>query len=65
MPGSAFLRTETELTVRLCYIDFCGQSAFEALETNRVKLDDEFVKNLAPRVYNGIKALKEFVIKYT
>ena len=43
MPGHAFLRPDTELTTRLCFVDFDGDAAASAYEngedvTTRVTL---------------------------
>lgn len=32
MPGHAFLRPETELTTRLCFVDFDGDAAARAVD---------------------------------
>ena len=69
LPGSDFLRSETEFNVRLCYVDFDGKVAMDLLK-NYANLDNKstaniFVKRAAPRVVEGIKRLKAFVQSYS
>ena len=69
LPGSDFLRSETEFNVRLCFVDFDGKVAMDLLK-NYANLDNKstaniFVKRAAPRVVEGIKRLKAFVQSYT
>jgi len=69
LPGSDFLRTESELNVRLCFVDFDGQIILDWLQSdysmNEFELNDEFVQKAAPRVVEGIKRLKKFALEYS
>ncbi|PIK55527.1 putative aspartate aminotransferase [Apostichopus japonicus] len=61
--GPAFLRPETELTVRLCFIDFDGAKALE--ESTRMglnrPLDDKFVAQHCSSMYTAINKLAKWV----
>ncbi|CAH1772640.1 unnamed protein product [Owenia fusiformis] len=65
--GPAFLRPEHELTTRLCFVDFDGKPALEAYRAlgPDPTLDDSFIQQYCPNVYNGIQALKKWVVKYS
>jgi len=69
LPGSDFLMPESDFSVRLCFIDFDGKIAMDLLQSaacvNELELGDEFVEEVAPRVVEGIKRLKEFALNYT
>ena len=60
--GPAFLRPETELTTRLCYVDFDGDIALK--ESIRLGLSqplpEDFVKEYCTQMYDGIKVLKNW-----
>jgi len=68
LPGSDFLRSESEFNVRLCFVDFDGKIALDLLQSdplvNDFELTDEFVKKAAPRVVEGIERLKKFAMNY-
>ena len=64
LPGSEFLRPAHELTVRLCYVDFDGTSAMQALERGET-LDQDFMHAYMGNLVKGIAMLKQFVKKYS
>lgn len=63
--GPAFLRPETELSFRLCYINFDGRKALE--ESRKIglntELTDEFIKINCKSTVDGIYALKDWTLK--
>ncbi|XP_045207960.2 aspartate aminotransferase-like [Mercenaria mercenaria] len=63
--GPAFLRPETELTVRLCYVNFDGAKALA--ESERIGLGaclpDNFVQTQCSHLHEGIQALKQWIKK--
>merc|ERR1711892_140274 len=65
MPGGpSFLRPESELSTRLCYIDFDGGEAIRQSELVGLdcELPDDFVKQAVPSMYEAMEKLKAFVI---
>ncbi|KAI0221910.1 hypothetical protein LSAT2_026841 [Lamellibrachia satsuma] len=62
--GPAFLRPLTELTTRLCYVNFDGAVALG--ESERLGLETplpaDFVQKHCTRLYDGIQALKSWVL---
>ena len=54
--GPAFLREETELTTRFCYVNFDGAEALRQSEARGLdtELDDEFVKEYCALVHEGV-----------
>lgn len=56
LPGSAFGRSETELSLRLAFVDFDGAAALDAVSAGE-SLDETFVKRHCPRVFEGIEAM--------
>ena len=56
LPGSAFGRPDTELSLRLAFVDFDGELALRAL-SNGETLDEAFLNRHCPRVMEGIRAM--------
>lgn len=65
--GPAFLRPDSEFTVRLCFTDFDGDEALKAsMKIGRARpLTDEFLKYYCKNVVEGVEVLKNWVIKNT
>ena len=69
LPGSDFLRDESELTVRLCFVDFDGDVPINHYLNDNVTVPtsmsvDEnaaFIEKFMPRIKEGVKRLVEFV----
>lgn len=63
--GPAFLRPETELTIRLCYVNFDGAKALAASERIGLEssLPENFVQSQCSQLYDGIQVLKQWVKK--
>ncbi|XP_074653756.1 aspartate aminotransferase-like isoform X1 [Tubulanus polymorphus] len=63
--GPAFLRPSTELTVRLCFVNFDGALALKASRDIGldVNLDDQFIQTYCQVTYDGIKALVKWVVE--
>jgi aspartate aminotransferase len=63
LPGSAFGRPPTELTVRLAYVDFDGQKALSAVAVipKEQPLDDSFLLRHAPRVLEGLDRITSWL----
>ncbi|MEW5918814.1 MAG: pyridoxal phosphate-dependent aminotransferase, partial [Gemmatimonadota bacterium] len=58
LPGSAFGRPESELTLRLSYVDFDGAAALEALrQSGRADVDDAFLERHCGRVLDAIDTM--------
>ncbi len=60
LPGSCFGRPETELSLRLAYVDFDGAAALDALAAGE-NLDAAFLKRHCSRVVEGIEAMANWV----
>ena len=60
LPGSAFGRPQSELSLRLAFVDFDGAAALEALSAGET-LDGAFLKRHCPRVVEGIEAMARWV----
>ncbi|MBL4539037.1 MAG: aminotransferase class I/II-fold pyridoxal phosphate-dependent enzyme [Oceanicaulis sp.] len=56
LPGSAFGRPESELSLRLAFVDFDGELALRALSEGET-LDEAFLNRHCSRVIEGIKAM--------
>jgi aspartate aminotransferase len=54
LPGSAFGRPESELTLRLSYVDFDGGRALAALRESQGTIDDSFLEKHCGRVLEAI-----------
>ena len=63
LPGSNFGRFETELTARLAYVDFDGAAALQASKVETTGLSNDFLRNYAPNVINGIDKMAEWTQK--
>ena len=63
LPASAFGFSESSLYTRLCYVDFDGTAAINALQADASIIDQphEFTKNYAPSVYDGVQAICDYV----
>ena len=57
MPGHAFLRPETELTTRLCFVDFDGDAAVRALQNG----EDATSKVICARYRACLFTCKHFI----
>jgi len=67
MPGGpSFLRPNSELSTRLCYIDFDGGAALRA--SSAIGLDNDlpadFVEMHVPTMFDAMAKLCDFVKKY-
>ncbi|WP_345273990.1 pyridoxal phosphate-dependent aminotransferase [Flaviramulus aquimarinus] len=60
LPGSDFYFKEEDLFFRLAFVDFNGKKALNGIE-KKGNIEDTFVQNYCPNVYNGIEKLKLFV----
>ena len=58
LPGSDFGFKENKLLARLSFTDFDGQVFFE--KTHNEKLDNQTIKNFAPKVVEGVNRLKNW-----
>ncbi|XP_071157014.1 aspartate aminotransferase-like [Mytilus edulis] len=65
--GPAFLRPVEELTTRLCYVPFDGKGALQASRKLGLEkpLPEKFVQEYCTPVYDGIQALKTWVMKHS
>ena len=63
LPGKAFGAEETILTLRLSGCDYDGTKALSAYLSGK-PLDNDFVKDYAPRVLKAIDLFGEFLEKY-
>ncbi|CAI9735036.1 aspartate aminotransferase-like [Octopus vulgaris] len=61
--GPAFLRPESELTTRLCYVNFDGKKALQ--KSREIGLDkplpEDFIKEQCSPLYHGIQAIVSWV----
>lgn len=64
LPGSDFGRPPRELTCRLAYVDFDGETALAAADPDAT-LDDAALRRLCPRVLDGIDRLCEWAERGT
>ncbi|CAG0895313.1 unnamed protein product [Cyprideis torosa] len=66
LPGEAFLRPSSELTTRLCFINFDG-GPFLASILDRLPgatITDEDIRRFCPKTVQGIEAIKAFIMKH-
>ncbi len=63
--GPAFLRPETELTFRLCYINFDGKIALEASRELGMdtEISDDFLKLYCSNTLEGVNRLKQWTLQ--
>lgn len=61
LPGSHFGRPESELTIRMAYVDFDGDVALKQSFYTETELGELFVKDLAPNVIEGVNALCDWL----
>lgn len=63
LPGSAFGRPESELTLRLAYVDFDGARAIAASEQipGATPLDAAFLQTYCPSVVTGVDRLVDWI----
>lgn len=59
LPGSSFGRPPSELSLRLAYVDFDGDTALEHARDEVI--DEAFVRRYCPRVTDGIERMAEWV----
>uniref|UniRef100_A0A0L8GXF4 Aminotransferase class I/classII large domain-containing protein n=1 Tax=Octopus bimaculoides TaxID=37653 RepID=A0A0L8GXF4_OCTBM len=63
--GPAFLRPESELTTRLCYVNFDGKKALQ--KSREIGLDkplpEDFIKKHCSPLYDGIQAIVSWVLE--
>ncbi|BBM82712.1 pyridoxal phosphate-dependent aminotransferase [Candidatus Uabimicrobium amorphum] len=59
LPGSDFLRCESEYTVRMAYVDFDGKKALEACEKSEP--DEKFLSVYCPKIQRGIEKMTEWI----
>ena len=62
LPASDFYFTEEELFFRLAYVDFDGEAALKAYNSNSM-IDEEFIKMHCPNIFGGSLKILEFVKK--
>ena len=55
LPGACFGMSETELLIRMSYVDFDGASAIDAAKNNRI--DDSFLEFYCKNVLEGTRKL--------
>lgn len=60
LPGAVFGRPETELSLRLAFVDFDGEQALNAFGDGEA-LDANFLARHAPRVVEGINAMARWI----
>ncbi len=60
LPASAFGFEASQLFTRMCYVDFDGSQAIQALETG-IELNQQYYETYAPSVVNGINALCDYL----
>lgn len=60
LPGVCFGRPESELSLRVAFVDFDGEAALHALSAGE-RLDDAFLKRHCGRVVEGIERLAAWV----
>ena len=75
MGGEAFLRPAEEFSTRFCFVDFDGTKALEVLEeimaesgvadANKVDLDVDFLRKVAPNMVEALARIRRFVTKYS
>jgi aspartate aminotransferase len=59
LPGSDFGFDEKRMIARLSFTDFDGKILMEKYEESKI-LDDELIKNLAPKIVEGTEKLKKW-----
>ena len=59
LPGSDFGFDKKRMLARLSFTDFDGNNFMKAREKNKLK-DNELIKNLAPKVVEGVDKLKKW-----
>ena len=62
LPGSDFGINKELLISRIAFVDFDGANALKILENSKL-LNDNFLKLICPNILEGIKKLKEWIIK--
>ena len=58
LPGSDFGFKENKMLARLSFTDFDGKNFME--KTHNEKLDNQTIKNFAPKVVEGVNRLKNW-----
>ena len=63
LPASAFGFSEATLYTRLCYVDFDGSAAIQAVSNDISVINnaDSFTKQYAPALYNGVSAICDYL----
>mgnify|MGYP001392947762 CR=1 FL=1 len=59
LPGSDFGFSQNRMLARLSFTDFDGKNFMEKSKNNNIK-DNELIKNLAPKVVEGVNRLKKW-----
>ena len=62
LPGSDFGINKELLISRIAFVDFDGANALKILENSKL-FNDNFLKLICPNILEGIKKLKEWIIK--
>lgn len=62
LPGSDFGINKELLISRIAFVDFDGANALKIVENSKL-LNDNFLKLICPNILEGIKKLKEWIIK--
>lgn len=57
LPGSDFGRDPKEFTTRMAYVNFDGKAALEAVHENNHCIENGFVKNICPDIYQGFETM--------
>jgi len=64
LPGSAFGRPDEELTLRLSYVDFDGDTALAAVRNDgRATIDDAFLDRYCGRVLEAVDLMSRWIAK--
>ena len=69
LPGNAFLRPEDEMSARMAFVPFDGESVLQSLKgitdpsELRKEVTEEFARKHCPNVYLGMEALRNWFSK--
>ena len=61
LPATDFYFEEEELFFRLAFVDFDGRKVLNAFKKAKT-MDETFIKQCCPKIYNGIEQLKAFTL---
>ena len=60
LPSTDFYFDEKQLIFRLAFVDFNGESVYNAYVKDQ-KIDEDFIKTLCPDIYLGMNKIRDFV----